>query len=198
MAGSYLSEPEEIDAADLSFTEREAKLQQQIDGIEEEYPDYDVYEYNLDETGHNPATLIAYLSARYTEFTAAGVDDELQELFEAMYTLTVTPTTGTRYRDVTDEEGNVLYDEETGEALQEEYEASILQVRLERKPLETVVSGRLDDGQKEVFNGLYETGDYCRTLHRPLRCTGTTTCRAITDTGPIRKTGPCNSIRAST
>ncbi|MBQ6735265.1 MAG: peptidoglycan DD-metalloendopeptidase family protein, partial [Lachnospiraceae bacterium] len=168
MAGSYLSEPVEIDAADLSFTEREARLEQQINSIETDYPDYDEYDYNLAEIGHNPATLIGYLSARHTQFTAAEVDAELQELFEAMYTLTLTPETETRYRDKTDADGNVIYNEEPGEAEQEAYQVSILRVKLERTPLETVVDGRMDAEQKEVFHGLYETRGLLQTFGTPV------------------------------
>ena len=43
LAGSYMSVPAEIDAADLAFSELEMKLQKQINNIETDYPDYDEY-----------------------------------------------------------------------------------------------------------------------------------------------------------
>ena len=48
LAGSYMSVPAEIDAADLAFSELEMELQKEIDSIETDYPDYDEYRYNLD------------------------------------------------------------------------------------------------------------------------------------------------------
>ena len=54
MAGSYMSVPAEIDAADLAFSELEMEVQKEINAIETDYPDYDEYRYNLDAIGHDP------------------------------------------------------------------------------------------------------------------------------------------------
>lgn len=113
LAGSYMSVPAEIDAADLAFSELEMKLQKQINNIETDYPDYDEYRYNLDAIGHDPFVLISYLSAVHTEFTASDVQSEIESLFEEMYELTLNPTTETRTRTV--------IDPETGEETEEEY-----------------------------------------------------------------------------
>ena len=80
LAGSYMSVPAEIDAADLAFSELEMELQKEIDSIETDYPDYDEYRYNLDAIGHDPFALISYLSAVHTEFTAADVQGEIENL----------------------------------------------------------------------------------------------------------------------
>ena len=112
LAASYLSKPEEIDAADLQLTRLELDLQNEIDRVETDYPGYDEYSYNLGAIGHNPFTLISYLSAVHTEFTASGVESEIQALFDEMYTLTLTPDTETRTRTVTDPD--------TGEETEEE------------------------------------------------------------------------------
>ena len=104
LAGSYMSVPAEIDAADLAFSELEMKLQKQINNIETDYPDYDEYRYNLDAIGHDPFVLISYLSAVHTEFTASDMQSEIESLFEEMYELTLNPTTETRTRTVTDPE----------------------------------------------------------------------------------------------
>ena len=61
LAGSYMSVPAEIDAADLAFSELEMELQKEINAIETDYPDYDEYRYNLDAIGHDPFVLISYL-----------------------------------------------------------------------------------------------------------------------------------------
>ncbi|MBQ9926374.1 MAG: peptidoglycan DD-metalloendopeptidase family protein [Lachnospiraceae bacterium] len=171
MAASYMSEPKEIDAADLQFTRLELDLQNEIDNIETDYPGYDEYSYNLGAIGHNPFTLISYLSAVYTEFTASEVENEVQELFEEMYTLTITPETETRTRQVqaTDEEGNPLYDENGNPVMtEEEYEVSVLRVVLTVKPLETIVTERMNTEQKEVFAMYSETGGLLQQFASPL------------------------------
>ena len=45
MAGSYQSQPAQLDASDEAMTSREMALQNTIDSIEEDYPDYDEYNY---------------------------------------------------------------------------------------------------------------------------------------------------------
>lgn len=115
LAVSYLSEPAEIDATDLQFTRLELDLQNEIDNIETDYPGYDEYSYNLGEIGHNPFTLIGYLSAVHTEFTASEVESEVQALFGEMYTLTLTPDTETRTRTVTKTGTRTVTDPVTGE-----------------------------------------------------------------------------------
>ena len=171
MAASYMSEPKEIDAADLQFTRLELDLQNEIDNIETDYPGYDEYSYNLGAIGHNPFTLISYLSAVYTKFTASEVENEVQELFEEMYTLTITSETETRTRQVqaTDEEGNPLYDENGNPVMtEEEYEVSVLRVVLTVKPLETIVAERMNTEQKEVFAMYSETGGLLQQFASPL------------------------------
>ena len=101
LAGTYLSLPAEIDAADLSFTQKEMALQNTIDSMETDHPGYDEYDYNLGAIGHDPFTLISYLSAVYTEFTAVDVEHEIQELFNTMYSLTTEEVEETRTRTVT-------------------------------------------------------------------------------------------------
>ena len=171
LAASYLSKPEEIDAADLQLTRLELDLQNEIDRVETDYPGYDEYSYNLGAIGHNPFTLISYLSAVHTEFTASGVESEIQALFDEMYTLTLTPDTETRTKQVqsTDAEGNPLYDE-NGDAVMEdeEYEVSILRVTLTVIPLESLVSGKMDTEQAEIFAMYRETNGLLQEFSSPL------------------------------
>ena len=148
LAGTYLSLPAEIDAADLSFTQKEMALQNTIDSMETDHPGYDEYDYNLGAIGHDPFTLISYLSAVYTEFTAADVENEIQQLFDAMYSLTTEEVEETRTRTGTDAEGN-----ET----EEEYTVTILRVTLTVTPLESIVAGRMDTEQAEIFAAYTET-----------------------------------------
>ena len=172
MASTYLSLPAEIDAADLSFTQKEMELQNKIDRIESDYPGYDEYDYNLGAIGHDPYTLISYLSAVHTEFTAAGMESEIQELFDAMYSLATEEVEETRTRTVTktgtrtvtDAEGNPVLDadgnvqtEEYEYEDEEEYTVTILRVTLTVTPLESIVAGRMDSEQSGIFAAYTET-----------------------------------------
>ena len=164
MASTYLSLPAEIDAADLSFTEKEMELQNKIDRIETDYPGYDEYDYNLGAIGHDPYTLISYLSAVHTEFTAAGIESEIQELFDAMYSLTTEEVEETRTRTVTKTGTRIVTNpdgttrtEEYEYEEEEEYTVTILRVTLTVTPLESVVAGRMDSEQTEIFGAYTET-----------------------------------------
>ncbi len=160
LAASYLSKPKEIDAADLQLTRLELYLQNEIDHIEADYPGYDEYSYNLGEIGHSPFTLINYLSAVYSEFTASEVEHEIKALFEEMYTLTLTPDTETRTRTITDAE--------TGEKTEEVYEVSILRVTLKSKSLEMLVTGKMNPEQTEVYQMYGESKGLLQEFVSPL------------------------------
>lgn len=164
MASTYLSLPAEIDAADLSFTEKEMELQNKIDRIESDYPGYDEYDYNLGAIGHDPYTLISYLSAVHTEFTAEGMESEIQELFDAMYSLTTEEVEETRTRTVTKtgtrtvtNPDGTTHTEEYEYEEEEEYTVTILRVTLTVTPLESIVAGRMDSEQTEIFGAYTET-----------------------------------------
>lgn len=160
MAGSYMSVPAEIDAADLVFSELEKELQAEIDAIETTYPDYDEYRYNLAPIGHDPFALISYLSAVYTEFTANGVQAEIESLFDEMYELTLNPTEETRTRTVTDSV--------TGETTEEEYTVTILEVTLTAKDLNGVVVGRMNEEQREIYAFYNQTHGLTQQFYKPL------------------------------
>ena len=176
LAASYLSKPKEIDAADLQLTRMELDLQNEIDRVETDYPGYDEYSYNLGAIGHNPFTLISYLSAIHTEFTASEVESEIQALFDEMYTLTLTPDTETRTRTVTKTGTRTVTDPVTGEETEEEYEyeeeeeyeVSILRVTLTVIPLESLVAGKMDTEQAEIFAMYRETNGLLQEFASPL------------------------------
>lgn len=176
LAASYLSKPKEIDAADLQFTRLELDLQKEIDRVKTDNPGYDEYSYNLGAIGHNPFTLISYLSAVHTEFTASEVESEIQALFDEMYALTLTPDTETRTRTVTKTGTRTVTDPVTGEETEEEYEyeeeeeyeVSILRVTLTVIPLESLVSGKMDTEQAENFAMYGETNGLLQEFASPL------------------------------
>ena len=176
MAGSYMSVPAEIDAADLAFSELEMELQKEINAIETDYPDYDEYRYNLDAIGHDPFALISYLSAVYTEFTASEVQSDIESLFEEMYELTITPTTETRTRTITRTGTRTVTDPETGEEVEEEYEyeeeeeytVTILEVTLNVTDLSEIVAGYMNEEQKELYAFYNETHGLIQQFYSPL------------------------------
>ena len=164
LAGSYMSVPAEMDAADLAFSELEKDLQAEIDAIETDYPDYDEYRYNLDAIGHDPFALISYLSAVHTEFTAADVQGEIESLFDEMYELTLNPTTETRTGTRT------VTNPDTGEETEEEYEyeVSILEVTLTAKDLGVIAAGHMNEEQKEIYALYNETHGLVQQFYTPL------------------------------
>ena len=89
LASSYLSEPEDIEQAELYYTELEAALQKKINEMERAYPGMDAYRYNIGEISHDPHVLISYLSAKYEVFTFEQVKSEIEALFAAQYGLDV-------------------------------------------------------------------------------------------------------------
>ena len=168
MFASWLSEPAQIDAAELLFTEMEVDLQMEIDRIEEEYPDYDEYRYNLDEIGHDPFELIHYLSAIYTEFSYGEAAAAVEQLFSEMYELTTKEVVEQRTRTEIQE----VEDLETGEVTEQEveitYDYYILEVRLDSHELSGVIAGRMDAEQQELYSAYQESHGGLQQLASPL------------------------------
>lgn len=92
---SYVSSDETIQAVEDYYAGLEDKLNQQINSMEKKHPGYDEYRYQVDEISHNPYHLISYLTAKYQEFSFDQVKEELDELFQAQYTLTTKSSTET-------------------------------------------------------------------------------------------------------
>ena len=84
---TYPSSDEDIYAAENQYAALESALNQQINEMERRHPNYDEYQYNIAEIGHNPYHLISYLTAKYGDWTYSDVENELQSLFEAQYHL---------------------------------------------------------------------------------------------------------------
>ncbi|MCL2678333.1 MAG: M23 family metallopeptidase [Clostridiales bacterium] len=92
-----LAEDEDIDEAELRYGEWETDLLLRAWNAEAAYPNFDEYRYYLDAVGHDPYALLAYLTARYDDFTFAAVQTELQNIFNRQYSLIFTPSVETRY-----------------------------------------------------------------------------------------------------
>lgn len=168
LTGSYLSEPKEIDQLELNFTWMEMELQDRMDRIEEDYPDYQEYEYSLEEIGHNPFALISYFSAKDSEFIANEKEQELEELFQESYSLTLTPKIEIRTKMETETRFDPVTGVEWEEEVEVEYEVSILKVELEVISLEELAYERLDLEQKELFETYFETKGGLQQFASPL------------------------------
>ena len=127
----------------------ENDLRSQVDNIESTHPGYDEYRYALDEIGHNPYELAAYLTVVFEDYTREEVQAELVRLFEEQYDLELDEEVEIRSYTTTDEDGNTstVY-----------YEYRILNVTLTNYGLGNVIaSSRLTAEQWERYKVLLET-----------------------------------------
>ena len=130
------------------YSDKERDLKRQIDNIPATDPGYDEYEYFLDEIGHNPYELAAYLTVKYEDYKKATVRAELDNLFSLQYKLTKTPRTETRtrtvtrtgHREVRNPDGSISVETYTYQ-VEESYTVRILTVKLENKSLGRVIAG---------------------------------------------------------
>ena len=150
---SYTAEDEAIREVEADYKELESGLREEIADVETDYPDYDEYQYHLDEIGHDPFALASYLTAKLYDYTREEAQAEIQALFEKQYTLTLREEIQTRYRTET------TTDPETGETTTEEvpYDYYILHVTLTNKNIETLAEELLTPEQKELFDVYMET-----------------------------------------
>lgn len=103
MATSYLSKKEVLSDVNNEFSSYEYALQDEIDGIKENYPNYDEYHIKGDPVGHDVHELFSYLTARYGEIKSTDeIKKELKKLFNQMYKKEYTSKTITKY----DKDGN--------------------------------------------------------------------------------------------
>lgn len=122
---SYVAEDAEMIGAEQDYAALEADLQQELDTIEETYPGYDEYRYDLDTIGHDPYVLTSILTAMHLDYTRAGVQETLQMLFEKQYILTITEEVETLYRTETRTGTRTVIDPETGKEITETYEYEV-------------------------------------------------------------------------
>lgn len=98
VSSSYLSEDEDLLAAESTYCAMETELWQYLNTYEVSHH-YDEYHYDLDSIEHDPYVLLSILSALHNGcFTVDEVQDDLAMLFEKQYILTETVTSEIRYR----------------------------------------------------------------------------------------------------
>ncbi len=157
---SYTSEDADLIAVERQYEGLESDLQSRINRIEQDYPGYDEYRYDLAMIGHNPHELASYLTAKYQSYTLSDVRGELSQIFEQQYTLTLTRAVEVRYREethtetYTDEDGNT-YTEIITE--QVPYDYYILNVKLTNTQLSSFLPYKLNEEQRQMYAVYLET-----------------------------------------
>ena len=157
---SYLAKDEDVDSAELRYTELETDMRIRVLNTETDYPGYDEYRYDIGSVGHDPYMLIAFLSAVYKDFNYAVIQPVLDSLFAEQYQLTYSQIVEIRYRTEThtsswtDADGNTYSESYTVEV---PYEWYVLSVRLVSRPFYNVISPRMDASQMEHYALLMES-----------------------------------------
>ena len=141
---TYPSDDPELVAVEADYAAREAVLQAEIDNIESSHPGYDEYRYDLDMIGHDPHELAAFLSAVLQGYTQSSAQGELERVFSAQYTLTLTEEI--QIRTYTDEDSDT-----------HEYEYRILHVKLESRPISSLATELLTPDQLEMYQVYRQT-----------------------------------------
>ena len=141
---TYPSGDPELVAVEADYAARETALQAEIDNIESSHPGYDEYRYDLDMIGHDPHELAAFLSAVLQGYTQSSAQGELERVFSAQYTLTLTEEI--QIRTYTDEDGDT-----------HEYEYRILHVKLESRPISSLATELLTPEQLEMYQVYRQT-----------------------------------------
>ena len=141
---TYPSDDPELVAVEADYAARETALQAEIDNIESSHPGYDEYRYDLDMIGHDPHELTAFLSAVLQGYTQSSAQGELERVFSAQYTLTLTEEI--QIRTYTDEDGDT-----------HEYEYRILHVKLESRPISSLATELLTPEQLEMYQVYRQT-----------------------------------------
>lgn len=171
IATSFTAEDEDIRGANDDYKALAQALLAQANNAEHSHPGYDEYNYYLDEIGHDPYQLAAYLTVMYEDYTRAEVQSMLASLFDRQYELTfeevveVRYRTETRTRTVDSSYTDPVTGEEVDDSYEEEYEVEvpydyyILNVTLKNNNLGHVIteSGGMDADQQERYALLLQT-----------------------------------------
>ena len=166
VATTFTANDEDIIGANDDYKAMEAGLSERIDRIKSDYLGYDEYNFNLDEIGHDPYQLTAYLTVFFEDYTRDEVQAALKQLFDQQYELELAPETEIRtrtetrtgHRTVHNPDGTTDREEYTYE-VEVEYEYHILNVTLRNKNLGHIIteSGGMSGDQAERYAVLLET-----------------------------------------
>lgn len=144
---SFTAKDEEILGVEEDYTNMENDLREEIDNIESTHSGYDEYRYHLDEIGHNPYELAAYLTVKYEAYTREQVQAEIARLFEEQYELKLETIVERRSTTTTTADGSTSTTY---------YDYYILDVTLVNKGLGTVIDASLTEDQKKRYEVILE------------------------------------------
>lgn len=145
MSTTYLSDQAILVAINYSYSTKELNLENEVNRVENNYPDYDEYKVVKNgEIEHDVHVLLSYFSSKYGVIEKLiDVENEIQELFNEVYEVSYTETIEIRTRQinkvVTDDEGKDSTVIET-----EDYEYKILTLTLNKTSLDSIVRKRLE------------------------------------------------------
>lgn len=153
---SYLSSEDVLKGINNHFIALESKLQNEVDTVKENNPNYDEYIFtNTEEIGHSVHELLAYITARYGIVEkVSDVDDSLKELFNEMYDLEYKEEIQIRYK----LDYYIDYDEFGNEVLRsyyKPYEYKKLYITLHKKEMDGIIRNIFKDYPTNLSH--YET-----------------------------------------
>ena len=169
IASSFTAKDDDIKKTENDYISLEKELQDKINSIETDNPDYDEYNYSLAEISHNPFELAALLTVLYEGYTPDEVQPMLTTVFDYQYKLELVERTEKRTRTETRKgerwvSDGVANGKETGHTesyeydVEVEYDYHILNVTLENKGISAAVNALgLNRSQMERYNILMET-----------------------------------------
>ena len=174
MAGMYQAEAAEIEEAELHMSYLEASLADYMYNLPDKEEGYDDYVIECGfSIGHNPFTLINYLTCKYGDFTYSEVEGEIDDLFNTRYTIDKwVEEKEVLIEDDEDEDDEEEDDDEDDEDDEDEPEYEtvyILHVKLTTNDsLENIVLTRMDDEEKEQYEILDETKGGLQFIASPI------------------------------
>jgi len=160
IATSYTAEDEDILGANEDYIALQNQLTARINNIQNEFPGFDEYRFNIAPITHDPFALASYLTTLYLMYTREQVQITLAFILSQQYTLTITPITEVRTRTETrigswvDIDGNVHFYTYT---VQVQYNWYVLVTTLVNRGIEAVATNNFTPEQLDMFHVLMET-----------------------------------------
>ncbi len=155
---SYLASPIDVTKSEEYYSEKEAKLEHELNNIQSIYSGYDEYRVTKDTIDHDPHLITAYLTIRIEDFKYHQIKDELDNIFNQQYKYTVSKIEETRYRTVYND---------LGEPIEIPYKWRILEATLFTNDLEEGLKALLTPEERERFDLLIETKGNFMNLNAP-------------------------------
>ena len=145
----YLADDKDINEADLYYSSKETGLEIKLNklkkNIKDIYRGYDSYRFRIGEIDHNEYELMAYLTARFNDFTFYEIQSELDKIFERQYVIKIYETF--------------------------EHYRRILNVDLVVTPINAIAENDLEGEEAERYNLYMQTYGNRQTFSNPFKGT---------------------------